>query len=117
MTGLATKTFLSHIKSLYPFPYDKITHSKDVFKNPWDIVAAVTFSASNTPEGVPHVFNYALDDLAKVHTRLGVSARGDAAREDRLLLARRFREAIFKSGITAGYARVRLSLWSLVIHS
>lgn len=61
------------------------------------------------------MFNYALDDLAKVHTRLGVSARGDAAREDRLLLARRFREAIFKSGITAGYARVRLILWSLVI--
>jgi len=108
MAGLATKTFLTHLKSVYPFPYNRISHARETFANPWDIIAAVAFSASNVPEAVPFVFKYAFDDLHKTHVRLGQEGNGEIVHEDRLVLARRFRDAIFKGGITGGFARACL---------
>jgi len=79
--------------------------------NPWYFIAAVAFSNSNAPEAVPLIWEYALEDLRRTHERLGQT--GEVVREDRLLLARRFRDAIFKGGITGGYAKnwfLRLSM-------
>ncbi|KIJ37405.1 hypothetical protein M422DRAFT_178037 [Sphaerobolus stellatus SS14] len=59
--------------------------------NPWSFVAATAFSASNFPEAVPLVFQYALKEL-DIHS-------------ERLLLARKFRDALFKSGILSGYPK------------
>lgn len=113
MAGLATKTFLTHLKSVYPFPYNRISHARETFDNPWDIIAAVAFSASNAPEAVPFVFKYASDDLHKTHVRLGQEGNREIVHEDRLVLARRFRDAIFKGGITGGFARAINGLMAL----
>ena len=100
-SDVATPGFLDGLKSLYPI--DSKSHP-----NPWYIVAAVGFTAGNLPEAVPIVFQYALDDL-RSHRALGqpenrVQAVVD---EEELLLVRRIKDAIFKSGITCGYPRVR----------
>jgi endoribonuclease Dicer len=68
------------------------------FRNPWYIVAAVAFSASNKPEAVPQVFAHALEDLKS----LSISAKPD----DEKQLARKMREALFKSGLISGYPKV-----------
>jgi hypothetical protein len=65
----------------------------DLHTNPWYIIAAVAFSASNRPEAVPDIFQCVLQDC---------SAEGE-----KLLLARKMRDAIFKSGLSSGYPRVR----------
>jgi len=84
MAALANWTFLSYLKSLYPVRKETAQY------NPWYIVAAVGFSASNRPEAVPFVFQYALKDL------------GESSHDEKLVLVRRFRDAIFKSGLTSG---------------
>ncbi|RDB24009.1 hypothetical protein Hypma_008633 [Hypsizygus marmoreus] len=97
MATLASAAFLSHLKSIYP---QKNLRS---LANPWYIIAAVAFCASNRPEAVPHVFQYALKDL---------KADGDNI-EDQRLLARKIRDALFKAGLTAGYPRTINSLVAL----
>lgn len=62
--------------------------------NPWCIVSAVAFSASNEPQAVPELFKYVLAEVGEEH-------------EQRLLLARKFRDALFKAGLTSGYSKVR----------
>jgi endoribonuclease Dicer len=110
MAGLATKTFLSHLKSLYPFPYNRISRARESFANPWDFIAAVAFSNSNAPEAIPLIWEYALEDLHKTHIRLGQAGDSELVRQDRLVLARRLRDAIFKGGITGGYAKACLQV-------
>ena len=99
-SDIATPDLLDGLKSLYPV--DSESHP-----NPWYIVAAVGFTAGNLPEAVPIVFQYALDDLrrrrAQDHPENRVQAVVD---EEELLLVRRIKDAIFKSGITCGYPRV-----------
>lgn len=68
----------------------------DALQNPWFIVAAVAFSASNRPEGVPRVFEQALQDLKK----------GGSDKSEELMLAQKMREALFKSGLISGYPKV-----------
>ncbi|KAJ3868671.1 AhpD-like protein [Lentinula novae-zelandiae] len=87
-------TLLSHLKSIYPST--GISNAS----NPWYIVTAVAFSASNEPQAVPEVFNYAL-------------AEAGQEREERLLLARKFRDALFKAGLTSGYSKTINSLAAL----
>lgn len=89
MSNVATPEFLSYIKSLYP--------SQPRIKNPWYLIAAVAFSAANLPEAVPFVFQHALKDLSQQST---------GADQDSLLLARRMKDAIFKSGMLSGYSKV-----------
>jgi hypothetical protein len=64
--------------------------------NPWYIVAAVAYSASNKAEAVPHVFEYALRELT---ANQGVES-------EKFLLAQKIREALFKSGLISGYPKV-----------
>lgn len=85
-----------------------------VLQNPWYIVAAVAFSASNRPECVPQVFTHALADLRLAHgaagapsRRDGQAAEGAAAAET--VLAQRLRDALFKSGLISGYPKVCIS--------
>lgn len=73
-----------------------VARSESALRNPWFIVAAVAFSASNRPEAVPCVFEQALQDLK--------SEGSDKPQE--LLLARKMREALFKSGLISGYPKV-----------
>ncbi|KAF9466232.1 AhpD-like protein [Collybia nuda] len=103
MTTLATASFLSHLKSIYP--NNGIRNGNII--NPWYIVAAVAFSASNRPDAVPHVFQYAMKDL-QMEGHLGTNSL-----EGERLLARKLRDALFKSGLTSGYPRAINSLVAL----
>lgn len=101
MPELATPTFLEHLKSLYPSP--TVTSSADVLNNPWYIVATVAFSTGNRPEEVPLVFKHVLSELEKAHDKFKVPS--DKAQDERLLLARKMRDSLFKSGMVAGYSK------------
>ncbi|KAF8888064.1 AhpD-like protein [Infundibulicybe gibba] len=57
----------------------------------WAPIAATAFSASNAPEAVPLVFQYAV--------------RGLESRDERLLLVRKMKDAVFKSGTMSGYPK------------
>jgi len=95
MADLATPTFLSHLKSLYP------VHAASLEYNPWYIIVAVAFAASNRPEAVPLVFQYAMKEIE------------GSGQDEKLLLVRRFRDAIFKSGLISGYPKTINGLKSL----
>ncbi len=84
-------------------PYVKRLIVYLVLKTPWYIVAAVAFSASNRPEGVSQVFEHALADLRSSPTNTDRTVVGS---EDEKLLAQRFRDALFKSGLISGYPKV-----------
>ncbi|KAK7472554.1 hypothetical protein VKT23_000669 [Stygiomarasmius scandens] len=98
----ATPEFLTHLKSLYPTSGQQ---------NPWYIIAAVSFSAGNEPSAVPSVFKRALDELEAQLTSSNASASD--AHGQKLLLARKIREALFKSGLTSGYSKAINSLVAL----
>jgi len=85
MTEAVTIERISRLAALYP-------KSQEGEVSPWSFIAATAFSASNYPEAVPLVFKHALNEL-NTH-------------EERLLLARKFRDAIFKSGVLSGYPKV-----------
>ena len=91
MSDIATPEFLSRIKALYP------TNSPNSLRNPWFFVAAVVFSASNLPEAVPLVYQYALK------SGLDSPVNDDATT---LLLVRKVKDALFKSGLLSGYPKV-----------
>lgn len=99
MSKLATAEFLDHLKSIYPSP--QASTSDAVISNPWYLVAAVTFSASNNPKDVVSVFKYALADLKSVQ-----KSNDDGSIKEQLQLARRIREAILQSGLLSGMPRV-----------
>ncbi|KAF5348745.1 hypothetical protein D9758_006836 [Tetrapyrgos nigripes] len=107
----ATPDFLTHLKSLYPTPAVAEATGLSWQQNPWYIGAAVAFNAANEPSAVPVVFKRALDDL---EAELGATTVSPSeAHEQRLLLARKVREALFKSGLLCGYSRVINSLVAL----
>ena len=63
MVELVTPEFLSGLKTLYrPTP----CASDQVTPHLWAVLAAVAFGASNAPDAVPLVFQYALNDLVRV---------------------------------------------------
>ncbi|KAF8274255.1 hypothetical protein EI94DRAFT_1768808 [Lactarius quietus] len=110
MAEITTQTALQRLKSLYPF--GEITSSMDVIKNPWYIVTIVALTAGNRPEEIPPVFSYVLSDLLRAQNEFKVP-EGEAQGE-RLRLARRFRDAIFKCGMIAGYSKAINSLICLL---
>jgi len=87
------------IRICTPFHID----ARSALRNPWFIVAAVAFSASNRSEGVPRVFEQALQDLKM----------GGSDKSEELMLAKRMREALFKSGLISGYPKAINSLKAL----
>jgi hypothetical protein len=95
MAHVATPEFLSYLKNLYP-------EQPEYLKNAWYIAAAVAFSASNLPDAVPIVLQYALKDLEAHPTADLVN--------DSLMLVRKIKDAVFKAGMLTGYAKVRYTI-------
>jgi hypothetical protein len=93
---VATPELLSHLKSLYPSD-----PQSSYLDNSWYIATAVAFSASNLPEAVPLVFQHALKDLETQ------SPAAHDHTQDALLLVRKIKDALFKSGLLSGYPKVR----------
>ncbi|KAF8479113.1 hypothetical protein DFH94DRAFT_747689 [Russula ochroleuca] len=110
MADIASETALQRLKSLYP--YGQVTSSSNVIQNPWYIIVLVSFSFGNRPEAVPHLFKYVLGDLEHAQNQFKVPA--PEANREKLLLARRFRDAIFKGGIVGGYSMAINALVSLL---
>lgn len=104
MTIVATYEFLSRLKGLYP------TRSQSP-KNPWYYVAAVAFSASNLPEAVPLVYQYALNDLQQTPSEPAI------AHQESLLLVRKIKDALFKSGMLSGYPKVHTTIHGPAVSS
>lgn len=97
MADLATKDYLAYLKSLYPQHASKSgSNVEGILQSTWYLVAAVAFSASNRPEAIPKVFAFVSDELDAE----------SATTEQTFLVARRFREAIFKAGLLCGFSRV-----------
>jgi hypothetical protein len=79
-----------------------------VIKNPWYIVTIVALTAGNRPEAIPPVFKYVLRDLEQAQNEFKVPE--DVAQGEKLRLARKFRDAIFKCGMLAGYSKACCTL-------
>ncbi|KAL7282982.1 hypothetical protein ACG7TL_002402 [Trametes sanguinea] len=107
MADLATPAFLDTLKSLYPAHAPSTAAHPGALPNPWPLVAAVAFSASNVPEAVPAVFAHALAELRARGTE------GGAAREEQRVLARKIREGVLQSGLLSGMPRTINSLIAL----
>jgi hypothetical protein len=75
-----------------------------VIQNPWYIVALVSFTFGNIPEAAPLLFEYVLGELEHAQNQFKVQAL--EANREKLLLARKFRDAIFKGGMVGGYSKV-----------
>jgi len=110
MADIASETSLQHLKSLYP--YGDITSSLDVIQNPWYIVTVVSFTAGNRPEAVPLLFKYVLEELERAQNLFKVPET--EAHREKVVLVRKFRDAIFKCGITGGYSKSINALVSLL---
>lgn len=110
MAEITTDAGLQRLKSLYPC--GEIASSVDAIQNPWYIVTIVALTAGNRPEAIPLVFKYVLSDLERAQNEFKVPEV--EAHGERLRLARRFRDAIFKCGILAGYSKAINSLISLL---
>lgn len=111
MASLANTAFLNRLKTIYPHAASAGSKGMQVVSNPWYILTTVGFSGSNRPESVPAVFRHVLDDLAGVHKKENVTHA--QAHNEKLLLARKFRDSLFKSGLTTGYPRAINSMVSL----
>ncbi|KZT24078.1 hypothetical protein NEOLEDRAFT_1179581 [Neolentinus lepideus HHB14362 ss-1] len=114
MASLTSGVFLNRLKSLYPRRVPSVaarTKGMEVLSNPWYIPVAVSFGGSNRPEAVPHVFRHVLDELTNVHDQ--ESTPHDVAHSEKLLLARKLRDSIFKAGLITGYSRAINGLVSL----
>jgi len=104
-----SSTFLKNLKSLFANASTrtllnaKSRDARSALRNPWFIVAAVAFSASNRSEAVPRVFEQALQDLKS----------GGSDKSEELMLAKKMREALFRSGLISGYPKAINSLRAL----
>jgi hypothetical protein len=79
--------FLDQLRSLFPG-----SNTLTTSENPWYLVAAVALSASNRPEAVAQVLTHAIRDVPE-HT-------------ERIAIARKIRDGLFKSGLISGYPKV-----------
>jgi hypothetical protein len=75
-----------------------------VIQNPWYIVTLIAFTAGNRPEAVPLLYKYVLGELEHAQNQFNVPAL--EAKREKLLLTRKFRDAVFKSGIVGGFSKV-----------
>ncbi|KAK1217121.1 hypothetical protein PQX77_020238 [Marasmius sp. AFHP31] len=118
MSQLVTPAFLDRLQSLYPsessdkgtsfsvsssfviyLTVTRLYALHPVWKNPWYIIATVAFNASNEPEAIPLVFQHALKSASN--------------HDERLLLARKMRDAIYKGAVNSGFAKGINSLVAL----
>jgi len=111
MADIATTTFLSALKSIYPS--QGLTTPDAILEQPWYIVAAVSFSASRKPAAVPIVFQFVLHELEAAQLVTGVRADSEEGRAQRLKLANKIREALLHSGLLSGVPRIIESLIAL----
>ncbi|TDL20136.1 hypothetical protein BD410DRAFT_791217 [Rickenella mellea] len=93
MASIASAQFLSYLKAVYPTRAGRA--------NPWYIVAAVAFSASNRPQAVPIVFQHVLEEY------------NNSTHLERISVARKVRDALFKTGLVCGYSRAINALLEL----
>ncbi|KAF9484902.1 hypothetical protein BDN70DRAFT_871882 [Pholiota conissans] len=102
-----SSSFLNGLRALFPenlsLRGSTNLSEHQALKNPWYIVAAVAFSASNRPEAVPQVFEHVLEEMKS----------SPCEEADSKLLAQKLREAIFKSGLISGYPKAINALKSL----
>ncbi|KAL5490695.1 hypothetical protein ACEPAI_5529 [Sanghuangporus weigelae] len=105
MADLATNEFLSRIKARYPLATSGVVSNQVDLEidNPWYIITAVAFSASNRPDAIPKVFEFVISELETLR----------ATKDDKLRLVVRMREALFKAGLISGYSRAISSLVAL----
>lgn len=101
MAEIATSEFLERMKRLYPRPSSDSTVSAYV-EDPWFIVTAVSFAASNRPDGVPRVLDHVLRTLTQL--RGGETSEEFEGARNRVVL--KLREALLKGGLICGYSRV-----------
>jgi hypothetical protein len=73
-------------------------------QNPWYIVTLVCFTTGNRPDAVPLLFKYVLGEVERAQNQFKVPEV--EAKRERLLLSRKFRDAIFKCGVVGGYSKV-----------
>ena len=75
-----------------------------VLQNPWYIVTVASFMTANRPEAVPLLYKYVLQELEHAQNQYSVPA--SEANREKLLVTRKFRDAIFKACLVAGIPRV-----------
>lgn len=85
MAEIATPEFLSRMRSLYP----KQPGSEN---GRWAMIVAIAFCASNLPEAVPLVFQYAVKDYT--------------SHDDQLYLVRKIKDSLLKSAMLSGFPKV-----------
>lgn len=104
---IASPAFLGYLKALYPDTLIiGISETTPITRNRWYIVASVAYCASNRPEGVPRVLEFVLE---------GLEESGNRSHEKRLRVVQEIRDAIFKAGMTCGYAKVLSTRESLTL--
>ncbi|KAH9857554.1 hypothetical protein C2E23DRAFT_865373 [Lenzites betulinus] len=106
MANFATPAFLASLKAIYPSGGPSTLAYAGALPNPWALITAVTFSASNAPEAVPVVFKYALEELKEEQRAQGTP--DETAAKEQLLLARKIREGVLQSGLLSGMPRVTM---------
>jgi hypothetical protein len=79
-----------------------------VIQNPWYIVTVVCFTTGNRPDAVPLLFKYVLGEVERAQNQFKVPEV--EAKRERLVLSRKFRDAIFKCGVVGGYSKVHTLL-------
>lgn len=103
-SGLPTKEYLAYLKSIYPGHRAESGETVDgIIRSSWYLIVAVAFGSSNRPEAVPKVFQLVHDELIAA----------SASIEERRVVVRRLKEAIFKSGLSCGYSRVSFKCCNL----
>ncbi|KAI0293418.1 hypothetical protein BC826DRAFT_1015408 [Russula brevipes] len=83
-----------------------------VIQNPWYIVTLVCFTTGNRPDAVPLLFKYVLGEVERAQNQFQVPEV--EAKRERLLLSRKFRDAIFKCGVVGGYSKAINALVDLL---
>ena len=103
VADIPTPEFLEQLKNTYPTSstsqpssYAQSITNAD-FVNPWFIITAIAYAASNRPKVVPFVYNYILDDLERICARVCAHIRSAYVRLEGLaapLFFRRTRDAV-----------------------
>jgi len=86
-SSVVTKSFVDSLRKSFPQ-----AEGLPASQNPWYLVAAVGFSASNRPEAVAQIFTHAIQDVQE--------------HDERLKIARKIRDGLLKSAMISGFPRV-----------
>ena len=97
LTTATVPALLDEIQALWPST-DASSQLPNL-RNPYALVAAAVFSGTNRPDLVPAVWSHAVTEISST--------------DEKALVARRLRDAIFKAGLLTGYSRAINALISL----